>query len=108
MEVSLNVLFDVLLKVNVLMSPVVPFITEIMYQNLRKVIASNSPLQEASIHFLQIPEVNEQLIDEQVVERMGKVMSIIETARKLREQRNMSLKQPIMALTVVNRDPALA
>lgn len=33
-EVSLNVLFDVLLKVNVLLSPQVPFITELMFQNM--------------------------------------------------------------------------
>jgi len=28
--------------------------------------------------------------------------SIIETARKLRENKNISLKQPIMSLTIVN------
>lgn len=42
MEVSLNVLFDVLLKVNVLMSPVVPFITDVMYQNMKLVINKES------------------------------------------------------------------
>ena len=35
---------------------------------------------------------------------MTKVMSVIETARKLREQKNMSLKQPIMSLTIVSKD----
>lgn len=34
-------------------------------------------------------------------------MSIIETGRKLREQKNMSLKQPIMSLTIVNKDKDL-
>lgn len=38
MEVSINVLFEVLLKVNVLMSPVVPYITDMMYQNMRLVL----------------------------------------------------------------------
>jgi hypothetical protein len=38
---------------------------------------------------------------------MGKVMSIIETARKLREQKKVSLKQPIMSLTIVNRNKAV-
>jgi len=42
-EVSLNVLFDVLLKIDVLLSPIVPFITEHMYQNLRLVIPKDSP-----------------------------------------------------------------
>lgn len=34
-------------------------------------------------------------------------MSIVETARKLREQKKVSLKQPIAALTVVNRREAV-
>lgn len=38
MEISINVLFDVLLKVNILMSPIVPFLTEHMYQNMRKCV----------------------------------------------------------------------
>lgn len=38
MVFSLNILFDVLLQTNILMSPHVPFITEHMYQNMRLVI----------------------------------------------------------------------
>lgn len=38
MEVSLNVLFDVILKFAILVSPQAPFLTEYMYQNLRNVI----------------------------------------------------------------------
>lgn len=34
---------------------------------------------------------------------MKDVMSIIESARKLRENRKISLKQPIMSLTVINK-----
>lgn len=107
MEVSLNVLFDVLFKVNVLMSPVVPYITEMMYQNMKLVISKDSKLNEPSIHHLLIADVNENLINEKVTEQMNKVMSIIETARKLREQKKVSLKQPIMSLTVVNRNKEL-
>jgi isoleucyl-tRNA synthetase len=43
-EVSLNVLFDVLLKINILLSPIAPFITENMFQNLRLALAPNSSL----------------------------------------------------------------
>ena len=107
MEVSLNVLFDVLLKVNVLMSPVVPYITDMMYQNMKLVINKDSKQNQPSIHHLFIPDVNEQLINDKVAEQMTKVMSIIETARKLREQKKISLKQPIMSLTVVNKSQEL-
>ena len=56
MKVGLNVLFDVLLKINILMSPIVPFLTEHMYQNMRLCIGEKSSLKEQSIHFLRIPE----------------------------------------------------
>jgi isoleucyl-tRNA synthetase len=105
--VSLNVLFDVLLKINVLLSPLVPFITEHMYQNLRLAIRKDSLLNEESIHHLLIAEVNEKLLDKKVTEQMNNFMSIVETARKLREQKKVSLKQPISTLTVVNRSQAV-
>lgn len=63
MEVSINVLFDVLLNINILISPQVPFITEHMYQNMRHVINKESKLYAESIHFLMIPDCEEKLID---------------------------------------------
>jgi len=83
-KVSLNVLFDVLMKVNVLMSPIVPFLTESMYQNLRKVLRKDSKLNQESIHHVFISEVNVKLLNEAINEKMKDVMSIIETSRKLR------------------------
>ena len=38
---------------------------------------------------------------------MQAVISIIETGRKLREQKNISLKQPIMSLTIVSGNEVL-
>lgn len=66
MKVSLNVLFDVLLKVNVLMSPYVPFLTEHMYQNMKLVIKSNSVFYKESIHHVMISDVNEKLMNEAI------------------------------------------
>jgi isoleucyl-tRNA synthetase len=61
MEVSINVLFDVLLKTNILMSPHVPFLTELMYQNMRKCVKQDGKLYQDSIHHLIIPKVIEGL-----------------------------------------------
>jgi len=59
------------------MSPAVPFTTEMMYQNMKLVIAKDSKLNESSIHNIFIPTVNEALIDEKTTEEMSKTMSII-------------------------------
>lgn len=77
MKVSLSVLFDVLMKVNVLMAPIVPFLTETMYQNMKLVIHKDSKLNKQSIHHVLIPEVNEKLLNEAITEKMRDVMSII-------------------------------
>ncbi len=55
MKVSLNILYDVLLKINVLMSPFVPFLTESMYQNMMLAIKKGSKLYQESIHHVSIP-----------------------------------------------------
>lgn len=77
MKVSLNVLFDVLLKVNVLMAPYVPFLTESMYQNMKLVINNESKFYKESIHHVMISDVNDRLMNEVITEKMKDVMSII-------------------------------
>jgi isoleucyl-tRNA synthetase len=89
------------------MSPHVPFITEHMYQNMKLVIDKNSKLNQESIHHVLISEVEPKLIDESIDEKMNNVMNIIESARKLRENKKISIKQPIMSLTIVNKSQDL-
>lgn len=59
---SLNVLFGVLLDINILLAPFVPFITESLYQVLRDGLP-DSPLKAASVHFLRIPQAKPEHID---------------------------------------------
>lgn len=46
--VALNVLFEVIHKANVLMAPYAPFLTEMMYDNMKKCMKE----EELSIHYL--------------------------------------------------------
>jgi hypothetical protein len=43
------------------MSPHVPFLTELMYQNMRKCVKQDGKLYQDSIHHLIIPKVIEGL-----------------------------------------------
>jgi len=70
---SLNTLFDVLLNTTIMMSCITPFLSEYIYQNLRNGLDKDSNLQADSIHFLQIPNFNEALINERI-ESMVKKM----------------------------------
>jgi isoleucyl-tRNA synthetase len=107
MEVSINVLFDVLLNINILMSPHVPFLTDHMYMNMKKCVKQDGKLNQDSIHHLFIPKPIEKFQNEQINLRMQTALKIIETARRLRGNDKISLKQPIMSLTIVNSNENL-
>lgn len=70
--------------------------------NMRKCVKEDGKLYQDSIHHLFIPNAIEKFKNERINELMDITMSIIETARKLREIKEISLKQPIMSLTIVN------
>jgi isoleucyl-tRNA synthetase len=49
-KVALNVLFEVIHNANVLTAPYTPFLTEMMYDNMKNVMPEDQ--REMSIHFL--------------------------------------------------------
>lgn len=69
-QTSLNVLFNAVLRQTILMSPLVPFITEYFYQDIKRCIKEGSPYKQESIHFVDIPNFNESLVDEQIEQNM--------------------------------------
>jgi isoleucyl-tRNA synthetase len=117
-EAGLQVLYDVLLDVTVIMAPFTPFITEFFYQHLRKLHpafaqASNgggasNPVASGksdSVHFLRLPEYDETRLNQDVVESMEALQAIVEQGRYAREKRNISLRTPVKSIVAVLRNP---
>ena len=100
--VSIKVLYSVLLNLVILLSPIVPFITEEIYQNLKKGLSKDSVFNKDSIHYLRIPECDNSLIDENIEKVMNNMISEIELGRKLRENKKINLKMPIETLQIIN------
>ena len=63
---SLNVLYEAILKVSLLMAPFTPFLTEMLYQNLRNCLREESELMEKSIHFVSMPKADDKFVDENI------------------------------------------
>lgn len=78
---AINTLFNVLFTMLRLCSSFVPFLTESMYQRIRKYLGEDSKkLEYQSIHYLLVPQINEALIDteiEKLVAIMQKVSEIM-------------------------------
>ena len=95
-EICMNVTLYCVLTSILTMAPFVPFITDYFYLELNKVMKSESPLKTDSIHFLRQPDVLENLQNPDLVSAMDTFQSIISSVRKLREQKNINLKRPLL------------
>ena len=104
---ALNILFDVLLSTTQLISPVTPFLSEHIYQNMRNGLADGSPLKAESIHFTAIPDYSDALIDQKTEDMVARMQDAIETGRFVRDQVNVSMKYPLQKVKLVDADPAV-
>ena len=101
---SLNTLFDVLLVATQLMSPITPFISEYIYQNMKNGLAADSPLNHQSIHFTQIPSYDNDLINVKTEETIKRMQNAIETGRLIRDKVKISMKYPLPKVCLVDSD----
>lgn len=78
-------------------APMIPFMTENIYQNLVRNIDKNAP---ESIHLCDFPEVKEELIDLKLEEQMDKVLEIVVLGRAARNGSNLKNRQPLAVMYV--------
>ena len=104
-QLSLNTLFDVLLNSTIIMSCITPFLSEWIYLNLRNGINPEDTTYSAdSIHFLSIPSYQEKFINEKIEVMVKRMQSTIELGRKIRDQKTISVKNPLNKVIVVTSD----
>lgn len=104
---ALETLFSVLFSMCRLMAPFTPFITEMMYQNLRHLIdpASVEEKDASSIHYLMLPHVRERLIDKRIESAVSQMQSVIELGRVIRDRKTLPVKYPLKEVVVIHQDP---
>lgn len=94
-------LHAVLLRLCRIAAPFVPFISEEIYRNLR------TPSMPSSVHLCDFPLPGQWPRDVALEQRMQRVMQAVGLARQLRADFNLKVRQPLAALHIVSRDPAL-
>jgi len=103
---SLSALFTVLLNVTVVLAPIVPFITEHMYQNLSRALPDGHAMKAKSVHFVMIPDVDTEVINEDITMAVRRMQNVVELGRTCRERRKVGLKMPLKTMTIMNKDQA--
>ncbi len=85
-------LYTALVTISKCAAPMVPFMTEDIYQNLVCSIDKSAP---ESIHLCDFPVVNEAHIDKELEKNMDEVLKIVVMGRACRNGANIKNRQPI-------------
>ena len=90
-------LYTALVTVAKAAAPMIPFMTEDIYQNLVRSINADAP---ESIHLCDFPEVHEDWIDPKMEEDMADLLEIVVMGRAARNTANIKNRQPIGTMYV--------
>lgn len=90
-------LYTALVTISKTAAPMIPFMTEDIYQNLVCSIDKSAP---ESIHLCDFPEADETLIDKELEASMEEVLDIVVMGRAARNAANIKNRQPIGTMFV--------
>ena len=80
-----------------LMSPIAPFFSERMFQDLNNV---THRIHAESVHHIAFPEVHEEMIDKGLEERMQLAQQICSMGLSLRKKSNLRVRQPLAKIMI--------
>ena len=78
-------------------APMIPFMTESIYQNLVRSVDKTAP---ESIHLCAFPTVDEKAIDKELEDKMDKVLEIVVLGRAARNGSALKNRQPLATMYV--------
>ena len=90
-------LYEVLTTLTRTIAPIMPFLTEEVYQNLVRSVDSAAP---ESIHHTEWPRYNASLIDEDLLAHMELVQRIVGLGRAARSTSKIKVRQPLPEMLV--------
>ncbi|MFW6250775.1 MAG: class I tRNA ligase family protein, partial [Alkalispirochaetaceae bacterium] len=91
-------LYSVLLKLTMVAAPIMPFVTEEIYRNLREDAAPES------VHLADYPVSRESLRDYELERKMATTRKAVSMGRAIRSLHNLKIRQPLQAIHLVTRD----
>lgn len=90
-------LYTCLVTISKTAAPMIPFMTEEIYQNIARKVDASAP---ESIHLCRFPEVNEQFIDKDLEDKMGELLKVVVAGRACRNASNIKNRQPLAQMFI--------
>ena len=94
-QTAYQVLYECLTTIIKLISPVLPFVTEEIYQNLVKNIDSD---EHESIHLCDYPSSDLKKIDIELMKNIDSLRRVVELGRSARNKAKIKIRQPLSEL----------
>ncbi|MBW2734781.1 MAG: isoleucine--tRNA ligase [Deltaproteobacteria bacterium] len=101
LHVALDTLYQCVFGVARLAAPMIPFITEAMYQNLVRAIDADAP---ESVHHTDYPTADAALMDEGLADEMRAIVRLNSLALSAREAKKVKVRQPLSLLRISPAD----
>ncbi|NOZ49035.1 MAG: isoleucine--tRNA ligase [Chloroflexi bacterium] len=96
-EQAYATLYHVLVKLIRTLAPIMPFVTEVMYQNL---VHSVQATARESVHHTDWPQADLAVIDSNLMEQMALARSITSQGLSARSHANLRVRQPLAKILV--------
>jgi len=96
-------LYEVLVTLTKLLAPVIPFLSERLYQNLVRNVDPEAP---ESVHLCEYPQADAALLDPELSERMALAQLVVNLGHGLREKTSLRVRQPLAELRFACAQPA--
>jgi isoleucyl-tRNA synthetase/very-short-patch-repair endonuclease len=99
-KAAYETMFECLMVVGQLSSPIAPFFSDWLYQNLtngirQKAIENNTPLRHESVHLTDLTKSDNSLIDKELEQRMDYAQRISSLILSLRKRERLRVRQPL-------------
>jgi isoleucyl-tRNA synthetase len=101
---ALDTLYGVMITLARLLAPFMPFMTEVMYQNLVRSVDAQAPI---SVHLTEWPLADEGAVDSTLLADMALARQVVTLGHSARNNANIKLRQPLARAVVVLPNPAL-
>jgi len=96
-----HTLYYTLKNLVIILAPIIPFVTEKIYQNL---IRNLEPSALESVHLNDFPTGDELSIDEALISEIDAVVKLVELGRFARNKANLKIRQPLSKMQYFTRD----
>jgi len=102
-------LYTVLVTLTKLLAPMIPFLSERMYQNLVRTMVDDAGQNPESVHLCDYPVPDLTILDRDLNDSMAAAQTVVALGHKLRDEADRRVRQPlpelrISASSLVQRD----